>query len=92
MSVPPEKPSFGQIYRQQYRQVSSSRTPRAFRIITPVVLLVAAVFLYHSPVIAIVLGALAVLSLAAVIIWSRKQQHNAANQGDMASDEHGQRK
>lgn len=71
MSEPPSRPTFGQIYRQQYRQVSSSRTSRAFRIISPVVLLVCAVFLRHSPVVSITLGGVAVLLIAGVIVWNR---------------------
>lgn len=75
MSEPPSRPTFGQIYRQQYRQISSSKTSRAFRIISPVVLLLCAVFLRHSPVVSITLGAVAVLLVAGVIAWSRMQRH-----------------
>jgi hypothetical protein len=61
MSQSPERPRFSEIYRQQYRQVSSSKTSRAFRWITPVVLLavaaMAAVLTHgHSTVLPIILG------------------------------------
>jgi Flp pilus assembly protein TadB len=75
MSEPPSRPTFGQIYQQQYRQVSSSKTSRAFQIISPVVLLICAVFLRHSPVVSITLGGVAVLLIAGVIVWSRTHRH-----------------
>ncbi len=65
------RPTFGQIYRQQYRQVSSSRTSKAFRFITPFVLLTGAVVFRHSAVAAIILAGLAILILAGVLIWNR---------------------
>jgi hypothetical protein len=71
MSEPSGRPTFGQIYRQQYRQVSSSRTSKAFRFITPLVLLIGAVVFRHSVMVAIIMGALAILILAGVVIWSR---------------------
>jgi Flp pilus assembly protein TadB len=74
MSEPASRPTFGQIYRQQYRQVSSSRTSRVFRFISPVVLVVCAVLLRHSTMVAIILGGLAVLTMAGVLIWARNQR------------------
>jgi hypothetical protein len=71
MSEPSGRPTFGQIYRQQYRQVSSSRTSKAFRFITPLVLLIGAVLFRHSVVAPIIMGGLAILILAGVVIWSR---------------------
>ena len=71
MSEPSGRPTFGQIYRQQYRQVSSSGTSKAFRFITPLVLLIGAVVFRHSVMVAIIMGALAILILAGVVIWSR---------------------
>jgi hypothetical protein len=71
MSEPSGRPTFGQIYRQQYRQVSSSRTSKAFRFITPLVLLIGAVVFRHSVMVAIIMGGLAILILAGVVIWSR---------------------
>lgn len=71
MSEPSSRPTFGQIYRQQYRQVSSSRTSKAFRFITPLVLLIGAVVFRHSVMVAIIMGGLAILILAGVVIWSR---------------------
>jgi hypothetical protein len=70
MSEPSGRPTFGQIYRQQYRQVSSSRTSKAFRFITPLVLLIGAVVFRHSVMVAIIMGGLAILILAGVVIWS----------------------
>jgi hypothetical protein len=71
MSEPSGRPTFGQIYREQYRQVSSSRTSKAFRFITPLVLLIGAVVFRHSVMVAIIMGGLAILILAGVVIWSR---------------------
>ena len=42
MSEPAGKPRLSEIYREQYREVSASKTSRAFRWITPVGLLVVA--------------------------------------------------
>jgi len=75
VTTPPSRPTFGQIYRQQYRQVSAGKTSRAFRIIFPLTLLIVAIFV-HSLVVSIVLGALAVVLLTAVIVWSRKQSRD----------------
>jgi hypothetical protein len=71
MSEPSSRPTFGQIYREQYRQVSSSRTSKAFRFVTPLVLLIGAVVFRHSVMVAIIMGGLAILILAGVVIWSR---------------------
>ena len=71
MSEPSGRPTFGQIYRQQYRQVSSSRTSKALRFITPLILLIGAVVFRHSVMVAIIMGGLAILILAGVVIWSR---------------------
>jgi hypothetical protein len=71
MSEPSSRPTFGQIYRDQYRQVSSSRTSKAFRFITPLVLLIGAAVFRHSVMVAIIMGGLAILILAGVVIWSR---------------------
>jgi hypothetical protein len=71
MSEPSGRPTFGQIYREQYRQVSSSRTSKAFRVITPLVLLIGAVVFRRSVMVAIIMGGLAILILAGVVIWSR---------------------
>jgi hypothetical protein len=39
----PPRPSWRATYRDQYRQISSSPVHRAFRIISPVIILLAAV-------------------------------------------------
>jgi Flp pilus assembly protein TadB len=75
MSKSSGRPDFEQIYRQQYRQVSASRTSRAFRIIFPLILLIGVIFA-HSLVVSIILGALAVVLLTAAIIWTRKQRRD----------------
>jgi hypothetical protein len=72
MSAPPEKPRFWQIYREEYRKVSASAATRAFRIITPAVLLIVAIASRHSSVILIVLGVLAGLLVAGAVIWGRR--------------------
>ena len=79
MSQSPERPRFSEIYRQQYRQVSSSKTSRAFRWITPVVLLAVAVLAAvlghgHSTVLPIILGAGAVVLLVVLIVLMRRQR------------------
>lgn len=75
----PKSPSFRHIYQDQYREVSSNNTSRAFRIITPVVLIVVAIFARHSAVISIVLGALALLLIAGAVICSRSPSSSAAS-------------
>lgn len=76
MSESPGRPTFGHIYRQQYRQASPNKTSRAFQFITPVILVICAVIFRHSLIVAIVLAGLAVLLLAGVIMWSRRQRHD----------------
>jgi Flp pilus assembly protein TadB len=44
----------------------------------PFVFLVVAVLAHHRPVVSIVLGALGVLLLAVVIIWSRRERRDEA--------------
>ena len=81
MSEPSGRPTFSQIYRQQYREVSSSPTSKAFRFIGPVILLICAllgVLFRHSGVIDIILGGLAVLLLAGTVIWSRAHRQGTA--------------
>jgi Flp pilus assembly protein TadB len=77
MTGPPGKPGFREIYRQQYRQVSKSRTGRVFAVITPLVLLAVAVLALHAPAqptVLIVLGALAVICFATAVVLSRRQR------------------
>jgi glucose uptake protein GlcU len=81
MSEPSSRPSFGQIYRQQYREMSSSSTSKAFRVIRPLTLAICVllgVLFHHSVVIDIILGALAVLVLAGTVIWSRTHRRGEA--------------
>ena len=81
MSEPSSRPTFGQIYRQQYREVSSSSTSRAFRVIRPLTLVICAllmVLFHHWLVIDIILGALAVLLLTGTVIWSRMHRQGEA--------------
>ena len=79
MSESPEKPSFRQIYREQYRKDSASKTTKAFQFITPVVFLIVALFFRRSSVALIILGVLAVLLIAGAIVWSRRQRRVAGN-------------
>lgn len=85
MPKPLPRPTFGQIYRQQYRQASSGKTSRAFRIISPVVLLIVAVFV-HSLVVSIILGGLAVLLLTVAVIWTVNQRHRAVGAAMSAAE------
>jgi FtsH-binding integral membrane protein len=78
MSVPPERPSFRQIYLDQYRKDSASTTTRVLRITSPVGFLILAVFARHSPAIAIFLGVLAVVLFVVAIAWDRRQRRNRA--------------
>ena len=82
MPEPSSKPTLGRVYQQQYRQVSSSKTPQAFRIIGPAVFLIVAIFLRRWPIVAILLGVVAVLLLAAAIFWSRKRGHDSPARPD----------
>jgi hypothetical protein len=79
MSASPEKPSFRQIYREQYQKDSASKTTRAFQFITPAVFLIVALFARHSSVVLIILGVLAVLLLAGAVGLSRRQRNTAGN-------------
>ena len=81
MSEPTSRPTFGQIYRRQYREVSSSPTSKNFRFMRPVILVICAllaVLFHHSAVIDIILGVLAVLLLAGTVIWSRMHRQGEA--------------
>jgi amino acid permease len=78
MSESSGKPGFRQVYRQQYREISSSKPSRALRFITPVVVLVVAIFGFHSAVVSIALGALAVILFAVAVVLSRRQRRNRA--------------
>jgi glucose uptake protein GlcU len=75
MPEQPGKPTLGQVYRQQYQEVSSSKTSRAFRIISPLFLLICAIFLRHWRLAPIILGAAAVLIFAVAIILTLKRRH-----------------
>jgi chromate transport protein ChrA len=79
MSESPEKPSFRQIYREQYRKDSASKTTKAFQFITPAVFLIVALFSRHSSVVLIILCVLTVLLIAGAIVWSRRQRRVAGN-------------
>ena len=77
-----ERPSFSETYRQQYRQVSGSNTSKAFRWITPLVLLVAAVLGItvahgHSAMLPVILGVAAVLLLIVAVVmgWRQRARH-----------------
>lgn len=75
MSEAPEKRSLGAIYREQHREVTNSRSSRAFRIITPLILVAVAVGLIKiSMVGSIVIAAVAVAGLIALGIYSARSQ------------------
>lgn len=75
MTEPAGRIRFWPSYRQQYRQVSASKTGKAWPIIRPVSLVIAVTLFPRWPVVSIILGGLAVLLIAGSIIWSRKQRH-----------------
>ena len=75
MTEPAGRARFWQIYRQQYWQVTSSKTGKALQIIRPVSLVIAVALFPRWPVASIILGSLAVLLIAGSIIWSREQRH-----------------
>ena len=66
--------SFRQIYRQQYRQESARRTPRALRWIAPVVLVAFAFVPEHSAAVQIALGAAAVVVFAVLIVLVQRER------------------
>ena len=78
MSDERPRPSFRDVYREQYREISSSKTSRAFRIVAPVVLLIGALIaLRASVVFTIVLAALAVVCFVAALVLSRRQRRGS---------------
>jgi tellurite resistance protein TehA-like permease len=79
MSEPAGKPRLSEIYREQYREVSASKTSRAFRWITPVGLLVVAalgVILGRGAhdILSIILGGGALVIFAVLIVIMRRQR------------------
>lgn len=78
MPEPAGRPRFSETYRQQYRQISGSKTSKAFQWITPLVLLVAAILgvtLSHGhSVLPIILGAAAILLFVATFVLARRER------------------
>jgi glucose uptake protein GlcU len=90
MSESPEKPRLSDIYDEHYREISASKTSRAFRWITPIGLLVVAVLavvLGHRghAILTIVLGVAAVVLLIATVVLTLRQRARATSQGRSAS-------
>ena len=65
---------FKDIYREQYRQVSTSRTSQVFRFVGPVIAIAVVLLSRHNAVLQIVFGALAVLLFVGGIVLSRRQR------------------
>ncbi len=86
MSESSGKPTLGQVYRQQYEEVSSSKTSRAFRFISPLVLLIGAVFLRRWPMASIIMGAAAIFILAVVVIWTLRRRHATPTRPDQKAN------
>jgi glucose uptake protein GlcU len=86
MSESPERPRWSDIYREQYREISASKTKRAFRWITPIALLVVAVLavvLGHGDhaFLTVILGAVAVVLLVATVVLTLRQRARESSQG-----------
>jgi hypothetical protein len=90
MSGSPEKPRLSEIYHEQYREISASKTSRAFRWINPIVLLAVAVLAVvlgrggHA-ILTIALGTVAVALLVATVVLTLRQRARASSQGRSAS-------
>lgn len=82
--------SFGDIYREQYRQVSSSKISRASRIIFPVGLVVAVIFGRRLPEViwTVVLASGAGGFVAAVLLshWQRRRATRSGAEVPQESD------
>ena len=89
MSGPQERPSFRQIYRQQYRRQRAASTSTTARIVSgavAVIVVIAFLLLFrtpllpfnarHSPVVALILGVLAAVLFAAMIAVIVRQRHH----------------
>lgn len=81
MSEPAGKPHFREIYREQYREVSSSKTSRAFRWITPIgfaVIAVLEIVFGHGDrhFISIILGTVAAMILVGVIMYAVRRRRS----------------
>lgn len=79
MSEPAGKPSFSEIYHEQYREISASKTSRAFRWIRPIVFLIIAVLAVvlgraGHEILSIILGGAAVVLFVALIVVIRRQR------------------
>ena len=79
MSEPAGKPSFSEIYHEQYREISASKTGRAFRWIRPIVFLVIAVLAVvlgrgGHEILSIILGVAAVVVFVVLIVVMRRQR------------------
>jgi glucose uptake protein GlcU len=90
VSESPERPRLSEIYREQYREISASKTSRAFRWITPIVLLIVAVLavvLGHGghAILTAILGAAAVVLLVATVVLTLRQRARESSQGRSAS-------
>jgi hypothetical protein len=70
------KPTFGEIYREQYRQVSSSTTSRVSRVLAPLSLVVSAWLgvKFHTMVIPIILGAVAIVLFIVTFVVTRRRR------------------
>lgn len=74
----PPPPNVWQIYRQQYHR-RSSKAAKILRIIFPLSLLIAVIFV-HTLIFSIVAGAVAVLLLTVAIVFTLKQRRKHSAQ------------
>jgi Flp pilus assembly protein TadB len=79
MSEPAGKSRFSEIYDEQYREISASRTSRAFRWIRPIGFLVVAVLAVvlgrgGHEILSIILGVAVVVLFLVLIVVMRRQR------------------
>jgi Zn-dependent protease len=78
MTGPVHRSRFSETYRQQYRQISGSKTSKVFRWITPLVLIAAAILgrtLSHGhSVLSVVLGVAAVVLIVVALVLGRRER------------------
>jgi Flp pilus assembly protein TadB len=75
VSRPSQRQTFGEVYREQHREVTSSRTSKVFRVLTPLLFLAVAIGLITiSSVGAVVIAVVGVALLVAAILLGRRER------------------
>ncbi len=82
----PDGQTFGDIYREQYRQTSSTWSARLLRTVSPFVLLFAVLNHRRGPAVMIVVGLVGVVMIGAAIVIGRRHPTGGQNVGRVPSD------